>query len=271
MDRSKEASGAVRRAAGFALAVALPIAGAGCAGTGGPPGPGPRGVVALSAWAPALQARAFAEGGSKSTDGSPRVGALGTSAAVLFDRWALTWDSATVFLPTDPDLSGGAVVAGSSTRYARACLAAGPKILEVPAAAGEPPGSAARGPPLLRLDALAGLRVHDLSVVDADLGTGRTIDFRERWADAVAGLRAEGAVVPGVAWRVQGDSAIGGSGSDHAWRACAALVLGPSEGFGIALGWEAQALDYSRGRGPDLVRLDMKSLGGPFLALEIRF
>jgi hypothetical protein len=245
-----------------AMAAALALATAGCAsrGEGSQSPESPRGVVSLGAWAPAVEGRAFAEGGSAEARGNPRTGASVVAAGVLFRKWALTWDSATIFLPTS-DLSGGSADSGNATRYSRACLSGGPKVLEVPGEAG--------APPRFRLDALAGLRLHGVVVDDVEF-SGTEIDFRERWVDPVAGLRAEGCLTRGVGLRFQGDAALGARGSDRAWRAAAALVLGPDPGFGIALGWEAQAFDFDRGRGSDLLRLDLR-FGGPFLALEIRF
>jgi hypothetical protein len=184
------------------------------------------------------------------TVSGPRAPGGGLSLDLLPDRWIGSFRSDGHVLPPRLEQPGGDTTSIHSWE-----AAVGPKVLETEG---------------LRLDAFAGARAWAMRVSDSPSALPSRDEERETWVDPIAGIRAEVALGRGVSLRFRGDSSLGNSGSDRAWRGSAAGILGLSGSVSLSLGWEMSSVHRERGRGGGRFLYDA-TLSGPFLALELGF
>lgn len=101
---------------------------------------------------------------------------------------------------------------------------------------------------------------------------GNLVDFdrSKTWLEATLGVDAQATWRNGFGLRVAADVACPGTDSGTSWFAMAEASWRFSRRFSLSLGWAWHAIDFSRGRGPDLFDLDLL-LSGPRMALTVTF
>jgi hypothetical protein len=230
-----------------------------------------RGVFDISFGEPFTHGRVAMDGSSASAVGSPRSEVFSLDLDILFGKWMASHELSTTFLPAGLGLAEpSSPLSTVRSHYGNWDLVLGPKVLEIPAETGGTSRPGRSPSPTFRLDAFAGVRFHRFSEWDGFRGFLPGSHGSVGWTDPIAGLRAEWMATGDLAFRLRGDTKFSGVGSDHAWRASAAVVFWASRGASLTLGWAASSIHFERGRGRGAVRYDVL-LDGPFLALEIRF
>jgi hypothetical protein len=119
--------------------------------------------------------------------------------------------------------------------------------------------------PMLRLDALAGLRYCSFAT-DIELEPGPDVDDSTDWIDPIVGIRTLFQVTPSLTFSVNANVGGFGIGSEFAWQLIAGVDYALNRCFSLNAGWAILSFDYEDGS----KEFDL-TLSGPFLGATFRF